>query len=926
MKNKTTVCSKIRFIILSTVLFLSSAVQSQIQSKKADDFINSIGVATHIDRSTGPYSNGANVRTQLLNMGIKHIRDQIRESNVTNYTIVKNLADNGIKMTGFLHGDFGNAALTPAWWLQQVKDAGALYAYEAFEGANEADLGMMGFTYKGQGWPNGVKNFQIDLYNTVKNDAAISVNNRVVLGPTIGNGTKDAWVNQMGDISAYVDYGNMHYYKAWGETYSEGFPGWDLQSMINIHRGMFGTKPFMATEGSYSSAVQADAGVNEAVNAKYTLRYYLEYWRLGVVRTFKYELFDGGTSNTDLEQKFGLIAFNGTTIKPAGTALKNMITLLSEPSPATSFTPATLNFTITNADSYTHYNLLQKSNGKFYLVIWNDAPSWNSDTKSEVNNSDAITITFNQSVAEAKLYNPYDGASVVTTTTSPASLNITVQNHPSIYEITTGSGTGTTAPAVTTTAISAITSTTASSGGNVTNGGSSSVTARGVCWNTAANPTISNNKTTDGTGTGIFTSSIAGLTAGTVYNVRAYATNSAGTSYGSNVTFTSTGGSACGTTVTSDNFDSGWGNWTDGGTDASLINNGAYANSGTFSAMVRDNTNTSVISTNNLNLSSYSSIEVSFSYTTVSMETGEDFWFQRSNDGGATYTTVKSYVRGTDFSNGTRYFQTVTLNGPFTGTTRLRFRNDASADDDQVYIDNVIVNGCTGASGTSTIIDDAAAGWTWSGLSADASCGGCYAVTNRQGNTVGAFGQYTFTGNKLEAYCEAWSGAGSVEVFIDGISRGTFSQVISPEGGQKLFATIPNLTDALHTVKFVAKNTGWMSIDFIKVFTGGSVARIKLPETITIKEELSSSLFSVYPNPVKGNELSINLKGFSKYNQLIIEVVSTAGSEVYSNQMRRPVEGWGIQKINLLQSSLKGMYLIIIKTNDRRFVKKLLFE
>lgn len=75
----------------------------------------------------------------------------------------------------------------------------------------------------------------------------------------------------------------------------------------------------------------------------------------------------------------------------------------------------------------------------------------------------------------------------------------------------------------------------------MTQAGSSSVTARGVCWSTSQNPTTSDSHTTDGAGTGNFTSNIAGLTANTTYFVRAYATNSEGTSYGSQVIFTSTG-------------------------------------------------------------------------------------------------------------------------------------------------------------------------------------------------------------------------------------------------------------------------------------------------------------------------------------------------------------------------------------------------
>jgi len=85
---------------------------------------------------------------------------------------------------------------------------------------------------------------------------------------------------------------------------------------------------------------------------------------------------------------------------------------------------------------------------------------------------------------------------------------------------------------VTTTVISAVTSTTAASGGNVTSDGGSSVTARGVCWSTSSGPTVTNTHTSDGMGTGSFTSSLTSLSPGVIYYVRAYATNAAGTGYG----------------------------------------------------------------------------------------------------------------------------------------------------------------------------------------------------------------------------------------------------------------------------------------------------------------------------------------------------------------------------------------------------------
>lgn len=96
----------------------------------------------------------------------------------------------------------------------------------------------------------------------------------------------------------------------------------------------------------------------------------------------------------------------------------------------------------------------------------------------------------------------------------------------------------TSAPLLTTTAVSAITSSSASSGGNVTDDGAVDVAARGVCWSPSADPTTGDSCTTDGTGTGSFTSAITGLIPNAVYHVRAYATNSIGTGYGEDHTFT----------------------------------------------------------------------------------------------------------------------------------------------------------------------------------------------------------------------------------------------------------------------------------------------------------------------------------------------------------------------------------------------------
>jgi len=107
-------------------------------------------------------------------------------------------------------------------------------------------------------------------------------------------------------------------------------------------------------------------------------------------------------------------------------------------------------------------------------------------------------------------------------------------------------------PSVITTPVSNITSNSIVTGGNVVSQGLSSVTARGVAYGTATNPTILNNTTSNGAGTGVFITNLIGLLHSTTYYVRAYATNSVGTAYGNEVGFTTLLSFTCGTSTVSD--------------------------------------------------------------------------------------------------------------------------------------------------------------------------------------------------------------------------------------------------------------------------------------------------------------------------------------------------------------------------------------
>jgi hypothetical protein len=150
-----------------------------------------------------------------------------------------------------------------------------------------------------------------------------------------------------------------------------------------------------------------------------------------------------------------------------------------------------------------------------------------------------------------------------------------------------------------------------------------------------------------------------------------------------------------------DDFEGGLGNWVDGGLDCQLYTDGTYAPQGNNAVELRDDTDTSVMTTGNLAASAYAELKVDFSYKAVAFGVNEDFWLQISTNGGSSFTTVQSWVNGTDFQNDQVYLESVTISGySLNNQTQIRFRCDASGNGDDVYIDEVRISGSvTGGGG-----------------------------------------------------------------------------------------------------------------------------------------------------------------------------------------------------------------------------------
>lgn len=192
-------------------------------------------------------------------------------------------------------------------------------------------------------------------------------------------------------------------------------------------------------------------------------------------------------------------------------------------------------------------------------------------------------------------------------------------------------------------------------------------------------------------------------TAGT-YDVSMTATNDDGSDVETKtgyITVNTVGGGGGPVEISFSNFDGGWGIWTDGGGDCRRYSGGTYAWSGAYSADIQDNSGvaSSFYMTNgeDVHTPAYVQLDVEFYFIGVSMDnSNEDFWVQYYD--GSSWNTVADFDQGTDFQNGQWYVATVTI--PESGYTfptdmKLRFMCDASANNDDVYIDDITVTGFT---------------------------------------------------------------------------------------------------------------------------------------------------------------------------------------------------------------------------------------
>ena len=396
-------------------------------AQSATTFDQSIGVNVHMAYTSTPYGNVASVISDLAYLGVNQVRDGF--FNAPRFLpAYEALAAAGIKfdflLTVYWASDTNHypGIVNVPQFISMLDSFVTAYpgSVLAIEGPNEVNFQPA--EYNGGSSYADQAALQQALYSAVRANAVLD--GIPVYNLTIGSTTTSEF-QALGNLSPYANYGNEHAYSPNNQNpavalqYLLTFPGIDTPGL-----------PVVITETGYETNVAATySGVDQLVQAKLTLDSLMDAFKVGVSKTYLYELVDEGG------QYFGLFTADHAP-KLVATAIHNLTTILADPGYASSFTPGSLSYAVSNLSANGNQFLLEKSNGTFDLTVWAEAEIWNPTTASEVAAPrQATTVEFGQTQNIVMVFDPLQGTTPIATYLNVQSIQVTLTDHPLIVEI-----------------------------------------------------------------------------------------------------------------------------------------------------------------------------------------------------------------------------------------------------------------------------------------------------------------------------------------------------------------------------------------------------------------------------------------------------------------------------------------------------------
>jgi hypothetical protein len=397
---------------------------SPTQAVRATDFNNSIGINTHIDFTWTAYGNTQLVINSLNYLGVDYVRDSANNpADIGPNGLWQQVANGaGVKFDAFIGSGSPATMQTGLQYIQQLAPQNLLIS---IEGGNEED----GAYAAANGNTLAITaQFQQQVYSVGHALGLPVINMSFGAGWETPNGNYDA----VGDISPYSDYANAHTYFGTGQSPNYNINWVNSLAQMSSHHSVITTEMGWYTTGSTTDATS----VSEAVQAKYMLDGLMDAYKAGDARTYLYELLDQHTGDGYSENNFGLFHSDGTP-KAAATALHNLTTLLADTGTNnSSFTPGALNYSLTGLQSTDNSLLMEKSDGSYWLSIWNETRLWGPVTPTPVVvPNHTVTLTLDNQASSITIYDPLTGTTAVQSVSNAQSVQISVPDHPVIVKI-----------------------------------------------------------------------------------------------------------------------------------------------------------------------------------------------------------------------------------------------------------------------------------------------------------------------------------------------------------------------------------------------------------------------------------------------------------------------------------------------------------
>jgi hypothetical protein len=402
-----------------------AAFAAPVPALQADTFVDSIGVNTKLSYTDTPYGDYPKLKEMLAESKIRHIREGLYNDPVMAAHENDLATSLGIHCTIIVGGDLaktGDVGKELIRRLSMVRPS-----VEMLEGPNEPDAG---FTYNGKQFPESIITYQKLIYSAEKSSDFAAI---PFLVPSISFPPKSS---QVPNIPG--DYANIHSYHG-GRNPETSAANLDLANFYLKNAQIEAPgKPVICTETGNPNTAFDDPSlwmprVSEIAEAKYALRTYLEYFRVGIKRTFIHEFIDEHPNPKASEQNFGLLR-NDWSPKPVFNGIKNLITILADPGPAFKTTP--LDYDLTGDTADVHQLLLQKRDGSYYLVLWHAVPSYNTDAKIDTESEAAhVTLDFHSKVSAVQAYEPLAWSTPGTAVDASSPLKLDVPDQPIVLSI-----------------------------------------------------------------------------------------------------------------------------------------------------------------------------------------------------------------------------------------------------------------------------------------------------------------------------------------------------------------------------------------------------------------------------------------------------------------------------------------------------------